>query len=109
MTNLTVSKMTDAGSLAAEPENDQRELEAGCKWALKANVASVCIKPYAVNLAKSILGGSDVKVGTVIGFPQGGHTTEVKVSKPRGQWTTAPGTRHGREHRQSALRSLGTT
>jgi len=77
LTVAEVAKMLDHSLL--NPKMTDAELEAGCKWAKEANVASVCIKPYAVHLAKSILKGSDVKVGTVIGFPQGGHTTEVKV------------------------------
>jgi deoxyribose-phosphate aldolase len=77
LTVAEVAKMLDHSLL--NPKMTDAELEAGCIWAREANVASVCIKPYAVNLAKTILKGSDVKVGTVIGFPQGGHTTEVKV------------------------------
>jgi len=50
-----------------------------CQLAKELNVASVCIKPYAVNLAKDILTGSTVKVCTVIGFPSGSHTIENKV------------------------------
>jgi deoxyribose-phosphate aldolase len=42
-------------------------------------VASVCIKPHGVRLAAEILRGSDVAVGTTIGFPHGGHATAVKV------------------------------
>lgn len=55
------------------------ELVKGCEEALKYNVASVCIKPYAVGLAAEVLKGSDVAVGTTIGFPHGGHLTSVKV------------------------------
>lgn len=51
----------------------------GCLYAREAGVASVCIKPYGVKMAAEILSGSGVAVGTVIGFPQGGHTTAVKV------------------------------
>jgi len=80
MSQLTVkeaAKMLDHSLL--NPKMTDADLEAGCKWAREADVASVCIKPYAVRLAKAILAGSTVKVGTVIGFPQGGHTTDVKV------------------------------
>lgn len=41
--------------------------------------ASVCINPCFVSLAKDILAGSNTKVCTVIGFPLGANTTEVKV------------------------------
>ena len=46
-------------------------------------MASVCIKPYAVELAARILEGTGVAVGTTIGFPHGGHTTAVKVFESR--------------------------
>jgi deoxyribose-phosphate aldolase len=55
------------------------ELEEGCKLAARYQVASVCIKPYAVALAARILKGSGVEVGTTVGFPHGAHTTAVKV------------------------------
>jgi deoxyribose-phosphate aldolase len=55
------------------------ELERGCRLAREYDVASVCIKPYAVSRAADILRGSTVAVGTTIGFPHGGHATAVKV------------------------------
>lgn len=57
------------------------ELRAGCEKAIALGVASVCIKPYAVPLAAELLAGSPVAVGTVVGFPHGGHLTEVKVQE----------------------------
>jgi len=57
------------------------ELEAGCRLALEYDVASVCIKPYYVKRAVEILKGSTVVVGTTIGFPHGGHLTEIKVAE----------------------------
>ena len=41
----------------------------------------MCIKPYGVRLAASILSGSSVAVGTTIGFPHGGHVTGIKVAE----------------------------
>jgi deoxyribose-phosphate aldolase len=61
------------------PTLTDAELEAGCRLAAKYRVASVCIKPYAVRLAAEILAGTEVAVGTTIGFPHGGHSTAVKV------------------------------
>lgn len=61
------------------PTLSDSDLEAGCRVAAAYNVASVCIKPYAVRLAKRLLMGTDVKVGTTIGFPHGGQLTSVKV------------------------------
>ena len=77
LTLAEAAKMLDHSLL--NPKMTDADLEAGCKWAKEAGVASVCIKPYAVPVAKAILHGSGVAVGTVVGFPQGGHSTEVKV------------------------------
>ena len=55
------------------------QLEEGCRLAREYDVASVCIKPYAVRRAAEILKGSSVAVGTTVGFPHGGHLTAVKV------------------------------
>ena len=57
------------------------DLEQGCRLARDYGVASVCIKPYAVRLAADILAGSNVAVGTTIGFPHGGHKTSIKVAE----------------------------
>ncbi len=54
-------------------------LEEGCRLAARYDVASVCIKPYAVVMAARILKGTRTAVGTTIGFPHGGHATAVKV------------------------------
>lgn len=51
----------------------------GCRLAKAYNVASVCIKPYAIKDALKWLEGSDVMVCAVIGFPQGNSTIDVKV------------------------------
>jgi deoxyribose-phosphate aldolase len=60
------------------PTLTDRELEDGCRLAARYRVASVCIKPYYVRRAAELLAGTGVRVGTVIGFPQGGSSTEVK-------------------------------
>jgi deoxyribose-phosphate aldolase len=56
-----------------------QELQDGCEVARRCDVASVCIKPYAVPMAVRTLSGSDVKVGTVVGFPHGGSRVDLKV------------------------------
>jgi deoxyribose-phosphate aldolase len=61
------------------PELDDAFVEAGCRLAATYDVASVCVRPADVRRAKAILGGTDVKVGTTIGFPHGNHATETKV------------------------------
>jgi deoxyribose-phosphate aldolase len=71
-----LAKMIDHSLL--HPTMTDRELEEGCAVAAKYQVASVCIKPYYVRRAAELLKGTGVLVGTVIGFPHGGSTTEVK-------------------------------
>ncbi|MDZ5000511.1 deoxyribose-phosphate aldolase, partial [Clostridium perfringens] len=57
----------------------EMEVEKLCNEALEYNFASVCINPAMVEKAATMLKGSDVKVCTVIGFPLGATTTEVKA------------------------------
>lgn len=72
-----LAKMIDHSLL--QPILTDGDLERGCRVAREYNVASVCIKPYAVAKAVQWLKGSTVAVGTVIGFPQGGNTTQIKI------------------------------
>jgi deoxyribose-phosphate aldolase len=72
-----LAKMIDHSLL--HPTMTDEDLKKGCEIARQYNVASVCIKPYAVKQAKEWLKGSDVLVGTVIGFPHGNSTIDIKV------------------------------
>jgi len=76
-----IAKMIDHSVLV--PSMTDAELEEGCKLAKKYNVASVCIKPYAIKEAVEWLKGSDVLVGAVIGFPHGNNSIEVKAFETR--------------------------
>jgi deoxyribose-phosphate aldolase len=78
-TYADIAKMLDH-SLLQQTLTDA-DLEQGCRVAREYNVASVCIKPYAVRLAAGLLAGSTVAVGTTIGFPHGGHLTAIKVDE----------------------------
>lgn len=66
-----------------KPEMTEAEVIAGCELAKKYHVASVCVKPCDVKLAVSILKGSDVLVGTVLGFPHGSSVTSIKMAEAR--------------------------
>lgn len=50
-----------------------------CNEAKEYGFFSVCINPTHIELAKKELEGSNVKVCTVIGFPLGANTSEVKA------------------------------
>jgi len=54
-------------------------LKRECEVAKKYDVASVCVKPYAVKQAVELLKGTDVLVGCVIGFPAGNSAIDVKI------------------------------
>jgi deoxyribose-phosphate aldolase len=66
-----------------KPELTREDVVAGCELARRYDVASVCVKPCDVSLAVEQLKGSNVAVGTVIGFPHGSSTTQVKVAEAR--------------------------
>ncbi|MCY1721421.1 deoxyribose-phosphate aldolase [Prolixibacteraceae bacterium Z1-6] len=72
-----LAKMIDHSIL--HPTMTDEDLRRECNVALKYNVASVCVKPYAVKLAADLLKGSNVLVGCVIGFPAGNSAIKVKV------------------------------
>jgi deoxyribose-phosphate aldolase len=63
------------------PTYTDQDLLEGCRLARSHDVASVCIKPYAVSLAVQALAGSDVAVGTVVGFPHGNSRIDVKLKE----------------------------
>jgi deoxyribose-phosphate aldolase len=71
-----LARMIDHSLL--HPTMTDEELEAGCRLAANYQVASVCLKPYAVRRAVELLQGSGVAVGAVVGFPHGSNLTEVK-------------------------------
>jgi len=72
-----LAKMIDHSIL--NPVMTDDDLVRECKVARQYNVASVCVKPYAIRKAVDLLRGSEVEVGCVIGFPHGNSSTAVKV------------------------------
>jgi len=76
-----VAKTIDHALL--RPDMSREEVKAGCEVAMKYDVASVCCKPADVVFCADILRGSDVHVGTVVGFPHGNSATATKVSETK--------------------------
>ncbi|GAA0860966.1 deoxyribose-phosphate aldolase [Paraclostridium tenue] len=72
-----IAKMIDHTILKAFATKE--DVKVLCKEAKEYNFFSVCINPANIELAKKELEGSDVKVCTVIGFPLGANTSEVKA------------------------------
>jgi deoxyribose-phosphate aldolase len=81
LTERDIAKTIDHSLL--RPELDDAFVEDGCRLALRYDVASVCVRPADVKRAKAILNGSDVAVGTTVGFPHGNHRTDTKVFEAR--------------------------
>ena len=81
LTERDVAKTIDHSLL--RPELDDDFVVDGCRLAAEYGVASVCVRPVDVARARSILDGTDVAVGTVIGFPHGSHATETKAFEAR--------------------------
>lgn len=61
-----------------KPEATPEEIKQLCAEAKQYQFASVCVNPSYVSLCSTLLKSSSVKVCTVIGFPLGATTTEVK-------------------------------
>lgn len=72
-----VAKTIDHSLL--RPELTLAEITAGCELAVRYDVASVCVRPADVELAVDLLAGTDVAIGTVVGFPHGANATATKV------------------------------
>ena len=80
MDNVTLTelaKMIDHSLL--HPTMTDTDVREGCELAMRHHVATVCIKPYHIPMVKEIVGGSDVAICPVIGFPHGNSMTAIKV------------------------------
>jgi deoxyribose-phosphate aldolase len=83
---LTAMVNKDASRIAGlidhtllKPEATTAQIIQLCQEALQHDFASVCVNPAYVKLAAELLQNCNVKVCTVIGFPLGATTTEVKI------------------------------
>ena len=72
-----LAKMIDHSLL--HPTMTDEDVRKGCELARKYDVATACVKPYSIPLAREVLAGSHVGICPVIGFPHGNSTTANKV------------------------------
>jgi deoxyribose-phosphate aldolase len=78
---MELNKYIDHTNLKANAtKSDIKKL---CDEAINYNFASVCVNPFYVKYAHSLLKKSYVAVGTVIGFPLGSTTTKIKVEEAK--------------------------
>ncbi|MBQ9197042.1 MAG: deoxyribose-phosphate aldolase [Clostridia bacterium] len=81
MKKAEIAAMIDHTQLKAFATTTQ--IDALCKEAAEYHFASVCVNPCHVARAAALLKGTGVKVCTVIGFPLGANTSEVKAFETR--------------------------
>jgi deoxyribose-phosphate aldolase len=74
-----LAKMIDHSLL--HPTMTDDDIRKGFELARKYDVATACVKPYSIPLAREVLDGSDVAVCPVIGFPHGNSSTAIKVKE----------------------------
>jgi deoxyribose-phosphate aldolase len=79
VTLKSLAKMIDHSLL--HPTMTDAQIVAGLELAHKYDVATACVKPYAVDLACRLLAGSDVGVCAVIAFPHGNSVPAIKVAE----------------------------
>jgi deoxyribose-phosphate aldolase len=77
LTYHDIAKTIDHSLL--RPELDDKFIEDNLRLAAEYDVASATMRPVDVPKAAQMLADTDVRVGTVIGFPHGNHLTSVKV------------------------------
>jgi len=75
--DVSLANMIDHTLL--KPDATQQEIAQLCFEARKYNFASVCVNPTWVGLCAQLLQASQVKVCTVIGFPLGATSSDVKA------------------------------
>ena len=66
-----------------KPTASEKDIIKICNEAKEYHFASVCVNPCNVSLVRKELKGSDVKVCSVISFPFGASSTEVKVEEAK--------------------------
>ena len=76
-----LARMIDHSLL--HPMLDDKALIRGMAFAVECNCASVCIKPCFVEIAAKLLDGTGIKTGTVVGFPHGSVSTELKIDEAK--------------------------
>jgi len=79
ITLKSLSKMIDHSLL--HPTMSDEEIMKGCAIAKKYDTATVCVKPYAIEMCKNFLEGSNVGICSVVTFPHGNSTTKIKIAE----------------------------
>jgi len=65
------------------PDATREEVERAAATAAQLGTATLTVQPYYIAFARPLLRGSDVLLGSVVGFPQGNETPESKAFQTR--------------------------
>ncbi len=74
-----IAKLIDHSLL--HPTMSDQDVIRGCELAKQYDVATACVKPYSLELAREALVGSGVKLCVVAAFPHGNTTIDMKVKE----------------------------
>ena len=64
-----------------KPQATELQIKNLCHEAVEYNFKSVCLNPTHIKLAVNLLKDTEVKIGTVCGFPLGASQTGIKVAE----------------------------
>lgn len=73
----SILSMIDHTLLKADASREM--IEKLCKEAIEYKFGQICVNPYYVTYCSELLKNSDVKLATVVGFPLGANTKEIKA------------------------------
>lgn len=77
LTLNTLAKMIDHSLL--HPTMTDDDIIRGCMLAIRYDVATVCIKPYSVEMVNDVVQDTGVQICAVAGFPHGNNTLWIKA------------------------------
>lgn len=66
-----------------KPETTVAQIEALCREAIQYQFLGVCVPPHYVSYAAQLLQNEMVKLVTVVGFPLGYHSTDIKLAETK--------------------------
>jgi len=62
-----------------KPDATEDQVKVLCQEAIEVHFAAVCVNPTYVALCHDLLGGTDIEIASVVGFPLGATLPEVKA------------------------------
>jgi deoxyribose-phosphate aldolase len=83
---MDIARMIDQSLL--QPDVVRQQVEQLCLQGREYNFITVVVNPVWVRLCKDLLGGAEVRVCTVSGFPLGAGKPEVRPKWPCGMGRT---------------------